>query len=115
MSAKVWGNAPSNVQQPVSFRDLMSEELAHKIEKDDQEPNIPLEEENIDEDLRLALELSKLEAEGNTNNNSTQNPTPGPHDMDADFILAMKLQEEEQKLAQQTSHRNNGSSLAKGL
>jgi hypothetical protein len=71
---------------PVSLRDIMSEELARKLDQPVEE--IVQEVEEMDDDLRLALELSKLEYD---NQNKNENPKDST---DNDLLLAQTLQAE---------------------
>jgi len=79
---------------PVSFTDVMSEELAYELAKEEHDyttEDIPqINENEVDADLLLALKLSQQEE---VKVPSVVNPTEAKSD--EDFLLALKLQNEE--------------------
>src|SRR5689334_637106 len=93
--SKGWGKV---IAPKSSFRDVMSEDLAVKLDLEERQPVVA--EPKIDEELLLALKLSEQETK---NNNTTV-------EEDKDLMLAMRLQQEFIREAQQT----NNNSLSKG-
>jgi len=94
----VWKTAPKAI--PLNFRELMDEELAIKIQKEEEGVTtaISTEENIVDDDLTLAIKLSQLEQNPNINNNSgltnlTEIITEAKQE-DADRLLALHLQKE---------------------
>jgi len=113
-SPKTFNVTPNRA--PVSLKEVMDEELAHKLQSEQSPVQVQIYEENlskeedIDEDLRLALELSAKEAQEreslNVNSNSSpvsapstaesvnsstslQSTSPAAAQLDEDFLFAL--------------------------
>src|SRR5690348_14380192 len=93
------------VRPVVSLQELMDEELAHKMHEN-QQPQVAQDglprliltrtEEELDQDLLLALKLSEEEAKANAAfvEDKGANTTPVQEDLDKDYLMALKLQDE---------------------
>lgn len=89
-------NSPTKT--PVSLLEVMDEQLASKLQEAEQPISAPSDltsEDDLDEDLLLALKLSEEEANvANQTTNDTEEVKSSESSPDDDFLLALKLQNE---------------------
>eukprot|EP01114_Cavostelium_apophysatum_P010223 TRINITY_DN2371_c0_g1_i2.p1 TRINITY_DN2371_c0_g1~~TRINITY_DN2371_c0_g1_i2.p1 ORF type:complete len:477 (+),score=136.75 TRINITY_DN2371_c0_g1_i2:141-1433(+) len=98
---KDFSSVASPPRTVISLKDVMDEELAHKLHEEQfpsASPQQDFDDDDLDEELKLALALSESEAkQASLNNNSLrapENPEPvgSEHSVDRDFLLALELQ-----------------------